>query len=49
MRCWMNIPARFVAFRISWSLANAEGKELIEEGIEREGLTPEQVDNLDLF
>ena len=40
---------KVVAFRISWSLANAEGKELIEEGIEREGLTPEQVDDLDLF
>lgn len=40
---------KVVAFRISWSLANAEGKELIEEGIEREGLTPEQVANLDLF
>jgi len=40
---------KVVAFRISWSLANAEGKELVEEGIEREGLTPEQVDNLDLF
>lgn len=40
---------KVVAFRISWSLANAEGKELIAEGIEREGLTPEQVDNLVLF
>ena len=40
---------KVVAFRISWSLANAEGKELIQEGIEREGLTPEQVDNLDLI
>lgn len=40
---------KVVAFRISWHLVNAEGKELIAEGIEREGLTPEQVDNLDLF
>ena len=40
---------KVVAFRISWSLAHAEGKELIQEGIEREGLTPEQVDNLDLL
>jgi transposase InsO family protein len=40
---------KVVAFRISWSLANAEGKELIDEGIEREGLTPEQVEKLALF
>lgn len=40
---------KVVAFRISWSLANAEGNELIEEGIKREGLTPEQVVKLDLF
>ena len=38
-----------VAFRISWNLTNAEGKELIEEGIENEGLTPEQVALLILF
>lgn len=40
---------KVVAFRISWSLANAEGKELVEEGIEKEGLTPEQVALLTLF
>jgi transposase InsO family protein len=40
---------KVVAFRISWSLANAEGKELIDEGIEKEGLTPEQVKILELF
>lgn len=40
---------KVVAFRISWSLANAEGKELIDEGIEKEGLTPEQVAILTLF
>jgi transposase InsO family protein len=40
---------KVVAFRISWSLANAEGKELIDEGIEKEGLTPEQVALLTLF
>ena len=34
---------KVVAFRISWSLAHAEGKELVNEGIEKEGLTPEQV------
>lgn len=40
---------KVVAFRISWSLANAEGKELIDEGIEKEGLTAEQVKMLELF
>jgi putative transposase len=40
---------KVIAFRISWSLANAEGKELVEEGIEKEGLTPEQVALLTLF
>ena len=40
---------KVVAFRISWSLAYAEGKELVDEGIEKEGLTPEQVALLTLF
>jgi len=40
---------KVVAFRISWSLANAEGKELVDEGIEKEGLTLEQVALLTLF
>ena len=40
---------KVVAFRISWSLAHAEGKELVDEGIEKEGLTPEQVAILTLF
>jgi transposase InsO family protein len=40
---------KVVAFRISWKMVNAEGKELIEEGIEREGLLPEQVAALTLF
>ena len=40
---------KVVAFRISWSMTNAEGKELIDEGIEREGLTPEQVEKLVLI
>jgi transposase InsO family protein len=40
---------KVVAFRISWSLSNAEGKELVDEGIEKEGLTPEQVAVLTLF
>jgi transposase InsO family protein len=40
---------KVVAFRISWSIVNAEGKELVDEGIEKEGLTQEQVENLVLF
>lgn len=40
---------KVVAFRISWNLVNAEGKELIDEGIEKEALTPEQVLMLVLF
>lgn len=40
---------KVVAFRVSWSLANAEGKELVEEGIEKEGLTLEQIALLTLF
>jgi transposase InsO family protein len=40
---------KVVAFRISWRLINAEGKELIAEGIEKEGLTQEQINMLVLF
>jgi putative transposase len=40
---------KVVAFRISWNMTNAEGKELVNEGIEREGLTPEQIEKLVLF
>ena len=40
---------KVVAFRISWSLANAEGKELVDEGVEKECLTPEQVALLTLI
>jgi putative transposase len=40
---------KVVAFRISWSLANAEGKELIDEGIEKEGLSPEQIKMMELL
>ena len=40
---------KVVAFRISWNLANAEGKELVDEGVEKENLTPEQVALLTLF
>ena len=40
---------KVVAFRISWSMSYAESKELLDEGIEREGLSPEQVKSLVLF
>jgi putative transposase len=40
---------KVVAFRISWNLAHEEGKELIDEGIEKEGLTREQVEIIALF
>jgi transposase InsO family protein len=40
---------KVVAFRISWRLSYAEGKELVDEGIAREGLTAEQVTVLELF
>lgn len=40
---------KVVAFRISWSPNQEEGKELVDEGIERERLTFEQVAKLELF
>jgi len=40
---------KVVAFRISWNLSFAEGKELVHEGIEKEGMTQEQVEILELF
>jgi putative transposase len=40
---------KVIAFRISWHIIHEEGKELIDEGIEREGLTPEQIEKLTLF
>jgi putative transposase len=40
---------KVVAFRVSWQIVNAEGKELVDEGIEKECLTPEQVALLTLF
>ena len=40
---------KVVSFRISWNMTNAEGKELLQEGIENEGLTQEQVAALVLF
>jgi transposase InsO family protein len=40
---------KVVAFRISWNMTHEEGKELVDEGIERECLTPEHVGKLVLF
>lgn len=40
---------KVVAFRISWHIVNAEGKELIAEGIDKEGLTEDQINLLILF
>jgi len=40
---------KIVAFRISWHIVNKEGKELITEGVEKEGLTAEQITLLELF
>ncbi len=40
---------KVVAFRISWGIVNAEGKELIAEGVDNEGLTEEQTKMLILF
>ena len=40
---------KVLAFRISWSLAHAEGKELVNEGVEKEGFTAEQMAILELF
>ncbi len=40
---------KVVSFRISWKMTHAEGKELLQEGIENEGLTQEQVATLTLF
>jgi len=39
---------KVIAFRISWNLSYAEGKELVDEGIEKEGLSEEQVALLEL-
>jgi transposase InsO family protein len=40
---------KVVGFRISWKMNKEEGMELVEEGIEREGLTSEQVTTVTLF
>lgn len=40
---------KVVAFRVSWKCINAEGKELINTGIENEALTQEQIEMLVLF
>jgi len=38
-----------VAWRVSWHLKHKEGMELVEEGLEKEGLTPEQIEVLSLY
>lgn len=38
-----------IAWRVSWSLSHKEGMELIQQGIEKEGLEPEQIKNLSLY
>lgn len=40
---------KVIAFRISWNIVNAEGKELLAEGIEKEELTEEHLKLLVLF
>jgi putative transposase len=40
---------KVVAFRISWHLAYQEGMELIDEGLEKEGLTKEEIEVLSLY
>jgi putative transposase len=41
---------KVIAYRISWHLSYQEGKELIEEGLDSEGLTKDEIENiLDLF
>ena len=40
---------KIVAFRVSWRMINEEGKELVQEGIENEKLTLEQIKNLGII
>jgi transposase InsO family protein len=40
---------KVVAYRISWHMTHKEGMELIDEGLEKEGLTKEQIEILTLF
>ena len=40
---------KVVAYRISWYLTHKEGMELIEEGLEKEALSPEAVEVLSLY
>lgn len=39
---------KVVAYRVSWHLSHEEGMELLEEGLEKEGLTKEQLEILAL-
>lgn len=40
---------KVVAYRISWYMTHKEGMELIDEGLEKEGLTKEQMEILSLY
>jgi transposase InsO family protein len=37
-----------IAWRISWNLKHQEGMELIDDAITREGLSPEQIEQISL-
>ena len=40
---------KVVAYRISWHMTHKEGMELIDEGLEKEGLSKEQIEILSLY
>lgn len=40
---------KVISYRISWQMTHKEGMELIDEGLEKEGLTKEQIEILCLF
>jgi transposase InsO family protein len=40
---------KVIAYRISWHMTHKEGMELIDEGIDKEGLSREQIEILSLF
>lgn len=40
---------KVVAYRISWQMTHKEGMELIDEGLEKEGLTKEHIEILSLY
>jgi len=40
---------KVVAYRVSWHMTHREGMELIDEGLEKEGLTKEQIECISLY